>query len=144
MTEKQKFALYQQIQSLGFSYDEAKAIRRIEIVLRRWSKAASLGKIRRDTLNKTPFRLQVKEPIPAHLWYPIADREAGALRRLRGIVSARNRRANAECETGAPDHVLFHHRPHPTECNLFLLTRAQLGDADISTAVERGLAVFSP
>lgn len=146
MTEKQKFALYQQIQSLGFSYEEAKAVRRIEIVLRRWTDARESCRVF-WCVHTGMWATRAADGIIRR----VADREAGALRRLRRIVEARNRREgetvirqNRMSREFYLSSILFLHRPHPTEANLFLITRAQLGDADISTAVQRGLAIFSP
>jgi hypothetical protein len=47
-TQKQKFELYSRLGELGFSYDEAVQLRRIEMTLSRWSEAECNGEIERN------------------------------------------------------------------------------------------------
>lgn len=71
--------------------------------------------------------------------YPVADREAGALKRLAKIVHARNHREVA-CPTD-PEQVIAYHQPDCRGCNLYLLTREQIGCDTIDSVYTRGLAV---
>jgi hypothetical protein len=145
MKEQQKFALYQSLADLGFTYPEAKALRRAEITLRRWCGDVWSCRIQKRSV----FGVGVKTRT---FWasssdgfeHPIADREAGALRRVRAIVDACNDRNRLVAEFHRHGTLIeFHHRPHPTLCNLYLLTRAQLNGRDIATCYADGLAVFT-
>lgn len=80
--------------------------------------------------------------------YPIADREAGALRRLRTIVDARNTRERSDDKrrASAAGHVFAYHQGDPRGCALYLCTREQLTGRDgealpIDSHYTRGVAV---
>jgi hypothetical protein len=84
-TQKQKFELFARLQELGFTYEEAVQLRRIEMTLQRWAEAECNGEIERNETTGKPERVSqawlkgVSDK--RHAW-PVADREAGALRRL--------------------------------------------------------------
>jgi hypothetical protein len=148
-TQKRKFELFAGLARLGFTYDESAALRRIEMTLQRWGEAecgngndcASWGIEREENTGK-PFL--VTHPHNGKSYRrPIADREAGALRRLAAIVAARNDRNTAgrtEAES-SPQTVFAYHQGDCRGCNLYLLTRQQIGADDISSIYTRGLAV---
>lgn len=144
-TQKAKFELFTRLQRLGFTYEESAALRRIEMTLRRWGEAECNGEIQRDDETGKP-RGYYTGPFPGNdrpSW-PIADREAGALRRCKAIVDARNRREYGEgsrLADLAPDFVTFYHQGDPRGCSLYLITREQLGNAAIDSVYNRGLAV---
>lgn len=95
------------LRSLGFTTDEAEALRRISLTLRRWfelecgdSRGQHSWAIERDDNGDGP-------PFMVTHYYPtnqptrtirrrIADRETGARKRLAAILKARNERVNAE------------------------------------------------
>jgi hypothetical protein len=75
------------ILSLGFTSDEAAALRRISNTLRRWHElecGTDGGFIERDEATGKPYWLTDS----GRRW-PMADREAGALRRLQKIMEGR-------------------------------------------------------
>ena len=85
-----------QIISTGISYDDAKALRRISMTLRRWhemecgdSNDRMSCVIERDENSGKPFRVvwyhHKLDPTPFR--YPVADRETGARKRLAAIMS---------------------------------------------------------
>lgn len=100
-TQKAKFALFARLQALGFTYEESVALRRIEMTLKRWAERecgdGSDWIIERDEETGKPYNVYHGRGTSRR--YPIADREAGALRRLKAIVEARNARAyvNGQC-----------------------------------------------
>lgn len=141
-TQKVKFELFNRLQKLGFTFEEAVSLRRIEIALKRWAEQecgtsndhASFS-IERDEATGKPFRCVYPHSGRNALRYPVADREAGALRRLKAIVAARNAR-----EGGVA--VVPYHQGDPRGCALYLLTSDQLSDgAPIDNVYTRGLAV---
>jgi hypothetical protein len=153
-TQKRKFELFAGLARLGFTYDESAALRRIEMTLQRWGEAEcgdgneyGSWAIERDEASGKPFRVhhhylhgRGKDYVTRHA---IADREAGALRRLAAIVAARNDRNTAgrtEAES-SPQTVFAYHQGDCRGCNLYLLTRQQIGADDISSIYTRGLAV---
>jgi len=155
-TQKQKFELFARLQKLGFTYDESAALRRIEMTLQRWaeqecgdSNEYGSWAIERDETTEKPFRVhhhyrlgQGKDTVSR---YAIADREAGALRRLKLIVEARNSR---KFPSGLPDadcHADFIHPYYQTDprgCALYLVRTGDLipGRA-LDSCYSRGLAV---
>lgn len=149
-TQKAKFELFQRLQNLGFTFEESQQLRRIEMTLSRWAeREAGDGTnwaIERDETSGRPFMVYHGEGKARR--YPIADREAGALRRLGLIVDARNgREALKHMQAGGhlgdktPGFVLPYHQTDCRGCMVYLVTRAQLGDDKIDSVYNRGLAV---
>lgn len=145
-TQKQKFELFARLQSLGFTYEEAAQLRRIEMTLHRWSEAECNGDIQRSgpTGEGKPFRYYGWDVNGNRPRYAIADREAGALRRLKAILFARNNRAWALNEAD-PGHVYAYHQGDPRGCALYLITRQQITQdgklLPLDQYYTRGLAV---
>ncbi len=138
-TQRNKFELFTRLQSLGFTYDEAASLRRIEMTLRRWAVDVCNGDIQRDEVAGKPFRVchgfgegRIRSS------YPIADREAGALKRLAAIVSACNARLP---ESRHDSRVIPHHQTDPRGCALYLIRQADLAHHKIDQVYNRGLAV---
>jgi len=157
-TQKRKFELFARLARLGFTYDESAALRRIEMTLQRWAEAEcgngndhGSWAIERDETSGKPYMVHHHYMHGRGKDYttrrPIADREAGALRRLAAIVSARNARGNAHdinmtpYTPNSPTFVVHYHQTDPRGCALYLLTREQLGADEISSIYTRGLAV---
>lgn len=115
-TLKSKFELFSRLQSLGFTYDESVALRRIEMTLSRWSEAECNGEIERNETTGKPERVSRAWINGAtrerHAW-PCADREAGALRRAEVILS--NHRG-----------LWFYHQGDPRGCSLYVGRKADL------------------
>jgi hypothetical protein len=121
-TQKRKFELFARLQSLGFTYEEAVSLRRAEMTLQRWGEELCNGTIQRDEKTEKPFRIygnyiQANDPRSVHF---IADREAGALRRVMAICGARNARIKEH------DCVLPYHQTDPRGCALYLVKRSDL------------------
>jgi hypothetical protein len=75
------------ILSMGFTADEAAALRRISNTLRRWHElecGTDGGSIERDEATGKPYWLT-----DSGRRSPVADREAGALRRLKAMMEGR-------------------------------------------------------
>ncbi len=125
-TQKAKFELFNRLQAPGFTYDEAASMRRIEMTLRRWSEAECNGEIERDETTGKPERVSQAwingYSSKRHAW-PIAGREAGALKRLAAIVSARNVRA----VDGS--NVLPYNQTDPRGCALYLVKASDLPES---------------
>ncbi len=129
-TQKRKFELFARLQALGFTYEEAVALRRIEMTLQRWGERecgdGSDWAIERDDATDKPFNVYHGEGKSRR--YPVADREAGAIKRLKAIVSARNLRESPTpfMQTNAQDWVFPYHQSDCRGCNLYLVLRSQL------------------
>lgn len=130
-TQKAKFELFRRLGELGFSYNEAVKLRRIEMTLHRWSEGecgdANGNCIERDETTGKPFRTYEKGNGKRGR-YPIADREAGAIRRLNGIMR------------GYPELVAYH-QGDCRGCMLYILRKSDLNGAPIDQCYTRGLAV---
>lgn len=143
--QERKFNLFARLQALGFTYDEAVALRRIEMTLHRWAEEECNGTIQRigDEDNAKPFRV-LNGPGQFRPQYRIADREAGALKRLAAIVEARNTRESPSefMRANAQDWVFSYHQTDPRGCALYLVKRSDIGaDQTIEQVYYRGLAV---
>ncbi len=148
-TQKRKFELFARLQELGFTYDEAYSLRRIEMTLTRWAERecgdGSNWAIERDEVTGKPFNVYHGEGKARR--YPIADREAGALKRAAAICAARNARAYPDATPGSAmtthglNAVVPYHQTDCRGCALYIITRAQLAGDKIDSVYTRGLAV---
>jgi hypothetical protein len=135
------------LRSLGFTQAEAEALRRISMTLHRWAElecGMDGGCIERDDTTNRPF------------WHnshsgrlsPIADREAGALKRLAAIIKARNARLRVEhaigdvlgpCSTNVTPYV----QGDPRGAALYILRPDDVpAGADVSAYYNRGICVY--
>ena len=119
---------------MGFTYDEAVALRRIEMTLNRWAalecgdgNARQSWAIERDQDTEKPFMVIHPNDGKSHR-YAVADREAGALRRLAVIMKAH------------PDFVSYH-QTDPLGCALYIIRKADVLGCELSSVYSRGLAV---
>lgn len=140
MTKSERtFKLYSQLAELGFTFEESKALRRIEMTLKRWAEAMCNGEIQRDEESGKPRRAARMPVTGLHrgMW-PIADREAGALRRLKAIVAARNHRV---IPTGLP-FLIPYHQTDPRGCMLYLVKAHDLeGNEIVNEAKRQGCVI---
>jgi len=152
-TQREKFELFTRLQNLGFTYEESAALRRIEMTLRRWFElecGTDRGHIERegpDGDGRPMFHGAGRhvgntwfEPKP----YPIADREAGARRRLAAIVNARNLRHSPTefMQANAQDWVIPYVQGDPRGAALYLLKRSDIREGDqIDSIYNRGVCV---
>ena len=131
--QKRKFELFARLSALGFTYDESVALRRIEMTLQRWAERecgdGSDWAIERDETTGKPFNVYHGEGKSRR--YPIADREAGALRRLRFIVNARNARAYVDGQCVNP--LTAYHQGDCRGAMLYLITASDY-PADVVSA----------
>ena len=89
-----KYDAIKTLQTLGIDYDDAKALRRISMTLRRWYElecGTEAGHIERNEQTGKPMfynararYLQANDP---RAWSIIPDREKGALKRLGNIMA---------------------------------------------------------
>ena len=149
-TQKRKFELFARLQKLGFTYDEAASLRRIEMTLQRWAERecgdGSNWAIERDEVTGKPFNVYHGEGKARR--YAIADREAGALRRAGAILDARNAREFApgsrigDMAQTMPDFVNLYHQSDPRGCALYLVRAGDVpAGENIDAYYTRGLAV---
>ena len=85
---------FTQMEMLGFSYSEAQALRRAEMTLQRWfekecgdSNDYNSWAIERDEQTDKPFMVVHPHSGGKSRRYPVADREAGARKRVERIMS---------------------------------------------------------
>jgi len=147
-TQKAKFELIARLRNLGFTYEEAFALRRIEMTLHRWAELECGDEynrcIERDEATGKPFMTYDAGQNGKRGRYSIADREAGALRRLKIILEACNARHARDPRNS--DYLTAYHQGDCRGCMLYILTRQQLtGDEnrllDADQYYTRGLAV---
>lgn len=127
-TQKSKFELFQRLQNLGFTYEEAAQLRRIEMTLQRWAEhecGDEHGRcIERDETTGKPYMTYDKGRNGERGRYRIADREAGALKRLARIVAARNARAYVDGQCVNP--VAAYHQGDCRGCALYIVSTSDL------------------
>jgi len=108
-------ALMQQLGSRGISlsFDEANTLRRAEKTLQRWaeqecgdSNAMTSFGIERDEQTKVPYRVIRYHSNNRVARYRVADREAGALRRVKAICQAHG--------------LHYYHQTDPRGCALYV------------------------
>jgi hypothetical protein len=143
-TQKAKFELFARLQGLGFTYEEAAALRRIELTLSRWGERecgdGSDWAIERDDATGKPFNVY-HGPGESHR-YPIADREAGALTRAGAIIAARNARLGGAVGKSWGEYLRVYHQSDPRGCSLYLVRNAEVpAGENIDGYYTRGVAV---
>lgn len=140
-TLKRKVELLNRITALGFTFDEAQQLRRISLTLSKWAEMEcgdDHGRaIERDETTGKPFITYDLGQNGKRGRYAIADREAGALKRLKAILKAQH----ARCD----DPIIHHHQTDPRGCALYLLKLSEIPDGEKRAWLEsnytRGLAV---
>jgi hypothetical protein len=122
-------ALENALMTLGFTRDESEALRRISLTLRRWFElecGIDGGHVERDAKTDKPYFVASAS---GRRW-PVADRERGAMRRLRKIM---------EQHPGLNYYI----QPDPRGAALYIL---RPGDVPAGMRVEscytRGLCVY--
>lgn len=131
MTRK-TIELVARLARLGLSTAEAMALRRIEMTLHRWAERecgdGSDWAIERDDATGRPYNVRHGNGRPHR--YAIADREAGALRRLAVIMAPHRRR------------LVAYHQGDPRGCALYIVPRKYLKPGDkLACLYTRGFAV---
>lgn len=137
--------LYDQLRAMGFTLEEAQALRRIEMTLSRWNELEcgdgneyGSWAIERDEETEKPFMVHHHylhgrgKDYVTHT--AIADRESGALKRLAKIVAARNARE--------ADAVVPYHQGDPRGCSLYIVRQSDIPpDGRIDSYYTRGIGV---
>ena len=122
---------YENMEAYGFTIEESDKLRRIAMTLSRWCERECNGEIERDEATQKPFyviqSIQNKR-------YATADKEAGALKRLKKIIDIRNAREK--------DEVVHYYQGDPRGCSLYILRKADIRkDERIDSIYTRGIAV---
>jgi len=146
---KNQYQLIERLKALGFSYDEAQALRRIEMTLQRWaeyecgdSNDRFSRSIERDETTGKPFWCVQWHNENKTRKTPTADREAGALRRLKAIIETRNARFFTKNGKSFKDAVQAYHQGDPRGCALYIVPNSELKDgASLDSVYTRGVAV---
>lgn len=141
--------------TLGFTDSEVASLRRINSTLQRWHElecGTDNGVIERDEATGKPYWVSYTRRYlganDARMRSPVADREAGALRRLASIIKARNDRMPALSvvmlpDRAAPNVLTTYIQTDPRGAALYIL---RPGDVPAGTSVEscytRGVCVF--
>jgi len=120
------------LQSMGFSYEEANQLRRIEMTLQRWGEREcgdSDGNcIERDETTGKPF-CTFETGNGKRGRYAVADREAGSLKRLEKIMEKH------------PDFISYH-QGDCRGCNLYILRKSDVKPGEsVDSVYTRGVAV---
>lgn len=128
----QKWQMIASLERLGIKTHEAMQLRRISLALHRWAERecgdGSNWAIERDETTGKPFNVYHGEGKRSR--YPIADKEAGALRRLAAIMAPYKRRL-----------VAF----HQGDCRgaaLYIIRKADVRGQNIEQVYNRGVAVY--
>lgn len=84
-----KFDLFRRLGEMGFTFEESQTLYRAQMTLHRWAEAECNGEIQRDEPEDGGKVWRVNRSVGPLKWepYQIADREAGALRRVAAIVA---------------------------------------------------------
>lgn len=118
---------------IGISYDDADALRRISMTLRRWFEHECNGVIERDETTNRVYWRNVNhtylDPHDPRATWRIADRETGARKRLATIMAR------------YPELTAYV-QGDPRGCSLYILTAEQIdGRTAVDAIYTRGVAV---
>jgi len=135
--------------SLGFTREEAEALRRISMTLHRWFEHECNGYIQRDedTGKAYGYSNHHYGNHERSRW-PVADRETGARKRLEKIVNARNKRQRVWTATGdvlgpVSNNVAAYVQGDPRGAALYIIRPGDVPDgADVEGYYSRGICVY--
>ena len=139
------------LMALGFTANEAEALRRISRTLRRWYElecGTDRGAIERNEATGRPYWCaEVGSPRTGFriVQTPVADRERGALRRLGRIMGNRNTRIWAASSAPAVRDVAVHQyiQSDPRGACLYILRPGDVPTgADPASYYTRGVCVY--
>jgi hypothetical protein len=160
MTKREAIRQTQQentLLELGFTRDEAAALRRISMTLQRWFEyecgtgegqtTRSIERDGDDGEGKPYMRVQFPT---AHGYvdkrWPIADREAGARKRLRKIIADRNDREAGKLLTEQVESIITvsaYVQSDPRGAALYILRPGDVPEgSDVSGYYSRGICVY--
>lgn len=145
MTKREAQRQYQQeavLLGLGFTNDEAESLRRISNRLRHWFErecGIDGGCIERDETTNKPYWLS-SYTMKRH---PIADLEAGAMKRLKAVIDARNMRQVREADND-PNFILSSYiQGDPRGAALYILRPGDVPEGkDVNSYYTRGICVY--
>ncbi len=126
--------------SLGFTRDEAEALRRISMTLHRWAEHECNGAIQRDGENGDgdPFWYNTNT---GRKFGRVPDRERGAMKRLERIVSERNKRA--VLPDTSKTAIGYYVQGDPRGCALYILRPGDVPEGKTADGYySRGIAVY--
>jgi myo-inositol-hexaphosphate 3-phosphohydrolase len=127
-----RYEIYHQLRALGITQADAEELRRIAMILHRWSELECGDEygnaVERDEVTGKPFMTYERGQGPRGQ-YPIPDREKGALKRLAAIMLK------------YPTLVEYV-QGDPRGAPLYICTEEQIGYADIESVYNRGVAVY--
>lgn len=131
---------------LGFTTDEAAALRRISMTLRRWYELEcgdGYGYIERDETTGRPYMRTDRGTR-----YRVADRETGAIKRLKAIIEARNSRTPPLSvvmlkDRAAPDTLSTYLQTDPRGACLYILRPGDIPEGkDPAAYYTRGICIY--
>lgn len=137
------------LRALGFTTEEARALRRISMTLRRWYElecGTDSGYIERDPATDKPY-MMTDYGTRRSRW-PVADREKGAERRLRAIIEARNERTPPLSvvmlpDRAAPDVLTTYLQTDPRGASLYILRPGDVPEGkDAAAYYTNGICVY--
>ncbi len=134
---KERMLVLKRLGELGIGYDDAQALRRISMTLRRWSELECGNGhwvIERDEETGKPYYYRCNhsyvDPHDLRARYRVADREKGALKRLQAIMSKH------------PD-LLAYHQTDPRGCAVYVLRKDDVPvGSSVDSVYNRGIAVY--
>lgn len=117
-------ALMQQLRARGISlsFDEVNTLRRAELTLQRWAEWECGDSnnyyswvLVRDEVTGKPFAEVHQHSNGTVRRDPVADKEAGALRRVKAICNAHNLKEMSDAQ-----NLYFYHQTDPRGCALYI------------------------
>jgi hypothetical protein len=142
MTKSEAMRLSRQsdtLQSLGFSREECETLRRASMTLRRWFERECNGEIERDEKTGKPVAYnpysRYVQANDHRAYRVVADREAGARKRIAAILTARNARHGLQL-------VSAYIQCDPRGAALYILRAGDVpAGADVDAYYSRGVCV---
>jgi hypothetical protein len=120
---------YWRMNNLGITADDADVMRRIEMTLHRWAEHECNGVIQRDDETQKPFHVVGYRSNGDQRKYAVADREAGAIRRMNAIIAKY-------------PALTWYHQGDPRGCQVYVMTKASVAGLDVGAYYSsKGIAV---
>jgi hypothetical protein len=138
------YRFYRALEDMGFTSSESETLRLAQMTLHRWAERECNGEVERDDETNKTYSVWDNGRTLSRVRCP--DRETGALRRIKDVLTARNERifglVGDDGQLVPQGDISFYHQTDPRGCALYLIRPGDVSPgADVRSCYTNGFAV---